>query len=158
MKLKRLEKIFGVGLKGALISLVSLVIVIYVDQRTIKTTITDHSFFIKTAGSIFVVFGLVLHFWTAWTLRNWWIKNQLCILGPFKYFRHPMYAAWISFISFGFALYLNSLVCIFWAMLLHPFWHWLVIKEEKMMLEIFKDEYSEYAKRTGRFLPRIWHQ
>jgi protein-S-isoprenylcysteine O-methyltransferase Ste14 len=158
MNLKKTEKIFGVGLQGVIISLASLLIVVYVDQAIIKTSITDHSLFMKIAGSIFVVTGLVLHFWTVWTLRNWWIKNQLCMLGPFKYFRHPMYAAWISLISLGLALYLNSLLCIFWAMLLHLFWHWLVIKEEKMMLEIFKDEYNEYAKRTGRFLPRIWHQ
>ena len=157
MNLKGLEKIVGIGLKGAAISLTLLMIAVSVDQKINSQAIIAHSLFMKTAGLILISIGLVLHFWTAWTLRNWWIKDQLCVFGPFKYFRHPMYAAWISFISFGVAFYLNSWIYLFWALFLHPIWHRLVRKEEKMMLKIFKDDYNEYAKHTGRFIPRIWY-
>jgi len=103
----------------------------------------------------FVLTGIALHLWTAWTLRNWWIKGQLCITGPFKYFRHPMYAAWITFISFGTVSLLTSWVYIVWAVSLHPIWHRLVSKEEQMMFELFGNDYEEYTKQVGRFIPRI---
>ena len=104
---------------------------------------------------VFIIIGIALHLWTAWTLRNWWIKDKLCIGGPFKYFRHPMYAAWITFISFGAAFLLNSWVYIIWAMLLHPVWHRLVTKEEQLMVELFANDYIDYSKHVGRFIPRI---
>jgi protein-S-isoprenylcysteine O-methyltransferase Ste14 len=66
-----------------------------------------------------------------------------------------MYAAWITFISFGVALFFNSWIYIIWAMSLHPVWHRLVAKEEQMMIELFADEYMDYADRVGRFIPRI---
>ncbi len=151
----KLRKIFGVGPKGAVISLLLLAIFAWIDRMMGNPAILLHSAPMKAAGAVLVVIGLGLHFWTVWTLRNWWLKDRLCTLGPFKCFRHPMYAAWITFISLGVALYLNSWVFLFWVVLLHPIWHRLVIQEETMMLENFGDAYRAYAIRTGRFIPRI---
>ncbi len=64
-----------------------------------------------------------------------------------------MYAAWITFISPGVAVYLNSWILLLWVVSLHPVWHRLVIHEEKMMCQRFQDEYRAYAQRTGRFIP-----
>jgi protein-S-isoprenylcysteine O-methyltransferase Ste14 len=153
MKMDKLLKIFGVGLKGGVISLALLLLFIFVNKMMGSPTIMAHSLFIKVAGSILIIVGIALHLWTAWTLRNWWVNDQLCIVGPFSYFRHPMYAAWITFISFGTAFLLNSWTYVLWAILLHPIWHRLVIKEETMMFEIFKNEYSAYTKHVRRFIP-----
>ena len=154
-KLNKLNKIFGVGLKGAGISIVLLLLAIFINQKLDGSSIINHSIILKIVGVVFVIIGIAVHLWTAWTLRNWWIKGQLCIVGPFKYFRHPMYAAWITFISFGTALFLNSWVYIVWAILLHPIWHRLVSKEEQMMVELFTNDYVIYAEQVGRFIPRI---
>jgi len=40
-------------------------------------------------------------------------------MGPFKYVRHPMNAAWITFVSSGLALYLNFRVYFLWGVALH---------------------------------------
>jgi protein-S-isoprenylcysteine O-methyltransferase Ste14 len=154
-KLNRLNKMFGVGLKGAGISIMLLLLAIFINQKLDGSSIINHSIILKLVGAVFVIMGIAVHLWTAWTLRNWWIKGQLCIVGPFKYFRHPMYAAWITFISFGTALFLNSWVYIVWAILLHPIWHRLVSKEEQMMVELFTNDYVIYAEQVGRFIPRI---
>jgi protein-S-isoprenylcysteine O-methyltransferase Ste14 len=108
-------------------------------------------------GVLLTCAGLFLLFWTMRTLRNWWVENQLCTTGPFRWFRHPMYAAWITFMASGAALYLNSLIFLLWVAFLHPIWHWLVIREEKVMAEHFQGEYRRYAERTGRFVPRRWN-
>ena len=153
----KVQKIFGVGPRGAAISLLLLALIAWVDSMVGHPAIVVNEVPMKTAGVMLVVIGLGLHFWAFFTLRNWWVNNRLCTQGPFKLFRHPMYAAWITFIFSGVILYLNSWIFLSWLVLVHPIWHRLVRKEETVMLENFGDEYREYAIRTGRFVPRIWN-
>ncbi|MGO9118875.1 MAG: methyltransferase family protein [Desulfomonilaceae bacterium] len=155
MDLSRFQKLFGVGPAGALVSLALLVAAAWLDRLLGHPTLSVHAAPLKIVGLALVFAGLVLHLWTLWTLRNWWLKDRLCTTGPFKWFRHPMYAAWITFMSLGVAMFLNSWVFLSWVILLHPIWHWLVVHEEKMMLDHFQDEYRSYATRTGRFMPKI---
>ena len=158
MAISRLKKLFGVGPTGAVISLVLLTIAVWVDRVLGHPAILANPAPIQVVGGILAVIGLGLLFWSLWTLRNWWAKDELCTLGPFKWFRHPVYAAWITFLLPAVALYSNSWIILFFVVLMHPIWHQLVIQEENLMLEKFQNEYRVYAARTGRFLPRIWNR
>jgi protein-S-isoprenylcysteine O-methyltransferase Ste14 len=158
MDIGRLQKLFGVGPIGGIISLLLLTIAVWVDRVSGHSAILANPTPIKVFGGGLAVIGLGLYFWSFWTLRDWWVKGELCTMGPFKWFRHPMYAAFITFIIPSVALYLNSWIILFFAVLIHLIWHQLVTKEEKMMFEIFQDEYRSYAARAGRFLPRIWNR
>ena len=158
MAISRLNKLFGIGPMGMFISLVLLAIAVWLDRVLGHSAILKNPTPLKVVGVVLVIIGLGLYFWSFWTLRNWWAKDELCTMGPFKWFRHPMYAAFITFIIPSVALYLNSWIILFFAVLIHPIWHQLVTKEEKMMFEIFQDEYRSYAAQTGRFLPRIWNR
>ena len=151
------QKLFGIGQIGAVMSFVLLAIALWVNRVLGRPAILTNPAPIKIVGIILVVIGFGLLFWSMLTLRNWWGKDELCTLGPFKWFRHPMYAAWITFVLPGAALYLNSWIILFFVILLHPIWHLLVIREEKMMFEKFHDAYRAYEARTGRFFPRIWN-
>jgi protein-S-isoprenylcysteine O-methyltransferase Ste14 len=153
--LNQLKKIVGVGPVGAVISLLLLAVFVWADAMLKLSITVAHAGFIKTMGIMLVVSGVGLHIWSFSTLRSWWRDDRLCTGGPFKYFRHPMYAAWISCIAPGFALYLNSWVYLAWAVLLHVLWHRLVRREEQIMVVHFGDTYKEYAGRTGRFFPRM---
>ena len=104
----KLKKFFGIGPTGATISLFLLVIVVWADSMIKLSIAVDYAGLMKTIAIVIVIFGLGLHFWSFFTLRNWWVENKLCTKVPFKHFRHPMYAAWITFICPGVALYLNS--------------------------------------------------
>ena len=55
----------------------------------------------------------------------------------------------------GVALYLNSWFYLLWVLLLHLVWHKLVKQEEILMINTFGDLYKDYARRTGRFFPKI---
>jgi len=79
-------------------------------------------------------------------------------MGPFKYVRHPMYAAWSMFVSSGLALYLSSWIYFLWGVALHLIWHRLENKEETTMADLFGDSYTEQARRTGRFVPRVFNR
>ena len=157
MIISKLNKLFGVGPMGMVISLVLLAIADWGGRVFGHSAILTNPTPLKVVGVVLVIIGLGLHFWSMWVLRNWWAKDELCSKGPFKWVRHPMYAAWITFIIPAVALYLNSWIILFFAVFIHLIWHQLVKKEEKMMTEIFQDEYRSYAARTGRFFPRIWN-
>jgi len=157
MDIDRSQRLFGVGPMGAVISLVLLTIAVWVDRLFRNFAILENPSPIRLVGAGLVAIGLWLHFWSMWTLRHWWVEDQLCAIGPFKWFRHPMYASWISFILPAIALLLNSWIILFSVVIIHPIWHQLVSREEKMMFEKFQNEYRHYTEKTGRFFPRIWN-
>lgn len=148
-------KIFGIGPGGAIISLFLLAVFVWADSMVTLPIMENHGGLIKIIGMVLVVIGVGLHCWSFSMLRNWWADDTLCTGGPFKYFRHPMYAAWITFICPGTALYLNSWLYMCWVLLLHVLWHRLVRKEETIMINTFGDIYKDYARRTGRFFPKM---
>lgn len=155
MAIGKLEKIVGVGPLGAVISTLLLSIATWADHNFLHSKIMTNAVPLRVISLIFAVVGLCLFFWGFLALRNWWSKDELCTTGPFKLFRHPMYAALISFMLPAIALYLNSWIILFFVFLIHPIWHKLVIYEEKMLYDKFKDEYHSYQARTGRFFPKI---
>ena len=81
-------------------------------------------------------------------------EHQLVTSGPYRWVRHPLYTVGSSmFIAFGmmsdnwFIALLGILAFIGMAI--------RTPKEEANLIEKFGDEYREYMKRTGRFLPKF---
>jgi protein-S-isoprenylcysteine O-methyltransferase Ste14 len=82
-------------------------------------------------------------------------QHVLSTKGPYRWVRHPLYTIGSSlFISFGmmadnwFIALLGILAFIGMAI--------RTPKEEANLIEKFGDEYREYMKTTGRFLPKIF--
>jgi protein-S-isoprenylcysteine O-methyltransferase Ste14 len=82
-------------------------------------------------------------------------NHVLSTKGPYKYIRHPLYTFGSSlFISFGmmadnwFVALLGMLAFIAMAV--------RTPKEEANLIEKFGEEYREYMKHTGRFLPKLF--
>ena len=154
MNITRLQKIFGVGPLGALMSLLLLGLLVGIDRLAGQPAITGRPVFLLAPALVLILAGAGLHVWSFLTLRNWWQNDRLCTRGPFRFVRHPMYTAWITLIAGGASLALNSWVMLAAPVLLHLLWHCLVWREEKMMAAVFGDVYHDYAGGTGRFLPR----
>jgi protein-S-isoprenylcysteine O-methyltransferase Ste14 len=81
-------------------------------------------------------------------------QHILVTSGPYRWVRHPLYTVGASlFIAFGmmadnwFIAGLGVLTFILMAV--------RTPKEEANLIEKFGDEYREYMKRTGRFLPKL---
>jgi protein-S-isoprenylcysteine O-methyltransferase Ste14 len=81
-------------------------------------------------------------------------EHKLVTSGPYRWVRHPLYTVGSSmFVAFGmmadnwFIAVLGILTFILMAI--------RTPKEEANLIEKFGDEYREYMKNTGRFLPKF---
>lgn len=111
----------------------------------------------------FVIGVVTVFFWT-WvqvTLDTQWSPqlqltqgHRLITTGPYARIRHPLYAGmcgWFICLSLLTAnwIFVGACVLTFAGLL------WRIPKEEQMLIEAFGNEYKEYMKRTGRFLPKF---
>lgn len=82
-------------------------------------------------------------------------KHTLSTKGPYRWVRHPLYTVGSSlFISFGMMAdnWFIAALGIFTFILMAI----RTPKEEANLIEKFGDEYREYMKHTGRFLPKLF--
>jgi protein-S-isoprenylcysteine O-methyltransferase Ste14 len=82
-------------------------------------------------------------------------EHKLVTSGPYRWVRHPLYTVGTSlFVAFGmmadnwFIVLLGVLVFIAMAI--------RTPREEANLIEKFGDEYREYMKTTGRYLPKLF--
>lgn len=81
--------------------------------------------------------------------------RRLCVQGAYGWVRHPLYASFISIGAPGLVLFVNHWSGLLLLVVLHLVWHGVIVIEERHMIAQFGDEYLAYAKRTGRFVPRL---
>lgn len=148
-------RIFGVGPTGFLISALLFFIAFFLAGGLGHLQISSNDLLRWSVfGGLCVVSGLIM-LWSVISLPITERGKRLTTTGAFKYFRHPLYGACLSFFNFGLAVLLNNWIYILWAIVQHPVWHWLIRHEEELMKKRFPGEYEAYASITGRFFPRI---
>lgn len=116
---------------------------------------------IRWIGVIAGVFCSWLFYWTLHSLG----KNltdtvairsgaTLVTHGPYRWVRHPYYVAAallmasVTVLTANWLIGLTSLIVLVLLAVRTP-------KEEEMLVERFGDDYREYMRKTGRFLPRL---
>jgi protein-S-isoprenylcysteine O-methyltransferase Ste14 len=120
--------------------------------------------FVRWLGAIIILAGDLLFVWAHRTLgRNWSpileIRkgHTLVTNDPYRFVRHPMYAA-IFIIGVGISLLSsNWLVSLSYMVPVITMYLVRISDEEKMMIEEFGSEYVKYTKKTGRIIPKIRH-
>lgn len=111
------------------------------------------------AGMIFA--GNLLFIWSHRALGMNWTPfleirkgHTLVKNGPYKFIRHPMYAA-IFLIGIGISfLSANWIVALSYILPAITLYLIRISDEEKMMIEQFGNEYREYMRNTGRLIPK----
>ncbi|TFG06291.1 isoprenylcysteine carboxylmethyltransferase family protein [Candidatus Thorarchaeota archaeon] len=116
---------------------------------------------IRWIGVFVSVIGVALLFWVHHTLGRQYSArleiqelHQLITAGPYSRVRHPMYTIFILF-SLSVSLISANLLFILFAVFLSIPFHWITRIEESLLIDQFGEEYLEYMKRTGRFIPSI---
>ncbi|MCG2419816.1 DUF1295 domain-containing protein [Aequorivita sp. F47161] len=80
--------------------------------------------------------------------------SKLIVKGVYKFVRHPIYTG-IIMAFIGFAIIADSGYKLLVAVILALLFYFKSVYEENRLMEVFTN-YSEYKKRSGRFLPKIW--
>ncbi|MFW9888569.1 MAG: isoprenylcysteine carboxylmethyltransferase family protein [Candidatus Thorarchaeota archaeon] len=116
---------------------------------------------IRWAASGLAMIAVAFLFWIHHTLGKQYSakleiqeQHQLITAGPYSRIRHPMYTIFILF-SLSVSLISANLLLILFAIFLSIPFHWITRIEETLLIDQFGDEYLEYMKHTGRFLPHI---
>jgi protein-S-isoprenylcysteine O-methyltransferase Ste14 len=110
-------------------------------------------------GLLVMVLGYAIFLWsvlargryaTSWQMPA---DHKLVDWGPYRYVRHPSYLGYfLMFIGFV-LLWHNALALI--PLIAIPGYVLITFREEEMLVAKFREEYVQYQKRTGRFLPKI---
>ncbi|MCC6460745.1 MAG: isoprenylcysteine carboxylmethyltransferase family protein [Saprospiraceae bacterium] len=84
------------------------------------------------------------------------IGHQLITTGPYRWIRHPSYLG--SVLAFvGCAVLLEAwwglVICL---VAMAGAYFFRIAAEERLLIEIFGNQYLEYRKRTWRLLPLVW--
>lgn len=154
--MNRFMKLFGSGPKGLAASVALFLASYYIkDQLGFPDIFSDWEYIRLSIFAALTVISIMLIIWSIMSLNPEQRGKSLITTGAFKYLRHPLYAAFLSFFNFGLAVFLNNWIYVLWALALHPVWHFLVKEEEKMLEGIFPRDYEEYCRKTGRFFPRV---
>jgi protein-S-isoprenylcysteine O-methyltransferase Ste14 len=81
-------------------------------------------------------------------------EHQLVTHGPYRWVRHPLYSVGAAFIA-SFGTVADNWLIITMAILAFVLLAIRLPNEEAHLIERFGDEYREYMRRTGRYLPRL---
>ena len=118
---------------------------------------------LRWIGVIFFAGASVLLWKTHQDLgRNWTPtlglreEHTLVTEGVFKYIRHPMYSAHLLWAIAQPLILTNWIAGFSFLVAQIPQYILRIGEEEMMMVDKFGDQYQEYMKRTGRFLPKIF--
>jgi protein-S-isoprenylcysteine O-methyltransferase Ste14 len=139
-----------------LVALVSLLCLHRVSLRGFGLALPD---WLRWAGFALGLASLGLWTWTHVALGQLWsaqlqlhADHHLVITGPYARVRHPMYTAILGWLL-GLGLVTANWIPLAFTALVAVFLGLRAPREEQMMLERFGDQYRQYMKRTGRFLP-----
>lgn len=115
----------------------------------------------KIFGIIFLLSGLALAVWARIYLsRNWGMpmslreNHELVTTGPYAYVRHPIYSGFLL-AMLGSAL-ADGIPWLIVFIFLFIYFTYSAKVEEKMMADLFPDQYPEYKKHTKMLIPFVF--
>ena len=149
---------WGIGPQFTIISLIYAAIVF-----TIQNTLFAEFRFViystlinKILGMVLILIGFIIFLIHAFTIDKYFYEGKLCTKGVYAYLRHPIYAAWISFIAPGFVIFRGSILGISIPIFMYLVFRALIPVEEKYLLDKFGDEYLEYQSKVWAVFPKLW--
>ena len=115
---------------------------------------------LRWMGVVIGFASLALNAWSRATLGAVWssclqmrAEHHLVTTGPYAWIRHPIYLAMIGFATSIMLITANGLTIAFFVFSVMDL-AFRIPKEERMMVEVFGEEYKAYMQRTGGMFPK----
>jgi len=116
---------------------------------------------VQSGGGLLILASLALHIWSRAHLQHYYAErvevqpeHKVIDTGPYKLMRHPVIT---SFFGIATGLFLINPALTTLAALTYTIWDFTrAAKQEEDLLAKTLPGYADYARRTPRFLPRLW--
>ena len=115
----------------------------------------------RIAGTLVMAVGAVMMCWALAWFKSWRFRaaltadHQLATGGPFRFVRHPIYLG-LDLLALGSAFWVPTPTLWISVILMVVGSELRGRAEEKLLIERFGAEYTDYLARTKRFLPGIY--
>ena len=124
---------------------------------------TTHTWglWIQVMGVLIIVIALALHIWSRAHLQHYYAErvevqpeHRVIDTGPYALMKHPVIT---SFFGIASGLFLINPSITTLGVLLYTIWDFTrAAQQEEDLLSRTLPGYDDYARRTPRFLPRLW--
>ena len=143
-------KITGVAPLIAVPTFVYLIITAIISYLTkpLFSIIENDSVVLFYLGIILIVPGVIMVAACGRRLLKSFDKNKLMIGGLYKFFRDPMYVAYLLFVIPGICLLFNSWLVLTTVLLNYVLYSKLIKREHKYLEEKFGAEYKNYLDKV----------
>lgn len=119
--------------------------------------------FFQLLGIVLILESLALHHWSRVHLGNYYAErvevqpeHRVIDSGPYKHVRHPVIT---SFFGIAAGLFFVNPAFTTLAALAYAIWDFTrAAKQEEELLTKSLPGYADYARRTPRYLPRLWRR
>jgi len=154
----------ALGTFAYFVEVFSYVFIVFTGLNSVLSDLFSHFqfapiFFLQLPGLVLTAVGYFIFIWSvvargryavSWEMPE---NQRLVTWGPYRYVRHPSYLGYF-FMFFGlFFLWLSLFTLL--PLIAVPAYYRITFDEEKLLARRFGDEYAEYQKKTGRFIPRV---
>jgi len=118
-------------------------------------------FVVRATGALLIVAGGALAAWARLAFASWRFRarldagHRLATGGPFRFVRHPIYAA-LDLLALGTTLWVPTPLTILAAVTMVLGGELRARGEEPLLERAFGDEYLAYRRRTRRFVPGLY--
>jgi protein-S-isoprenylcysteine O-methyltransferase Ste14 len=112
-------------------------------------------------GAAVILLGAAVFAWALWVFGSWRVlakldsSHQLCIDGPYRLVRHPIYLA-CDLLAIGTFLWIPTAEMLVALLLMLLGAELRARAEEKLLLGVFGDAYRRYCGATKRFVPGVY--
>ncbi len=106
-------------------------------------------------GVILILIGAIIYIKSVLLINKAYFASELVTTGVYGYMRHPLYSAFILFISPGIVCIFNSWILFFIPILHYIIFRVLIKQEENYCLENFGEKYAHYKNSVHAIFPKL---
>jgi protein-S-isoprenylcysteine O-methyltransferase Ste14 len=150
--------IWGVGPKLILISLIFSLPVIIFAYLTHPEYVIHSTWALpfQITGALLTISGFIFYIISAKTMAKAFKQNKLVTTGVFGVCRNPIYSAWMLAIIPGIAICVRMPLLLLIPVIMYIVFSFIKQGEEKVLVEIFGEEYLTYRANVNAVFPTIF--